>query len=123
MKDMYEEYVKPPSYVHNNVDKDDLLISKLRMRIQQDLNQINGVYDLQISESEHNKNKKIKNIESEHLSSVENINKQRKEDIFKYNEKAEQYIDNLISTMNDSNQQKIQSWWDYFVSSMQMSIK
>ncbi len=120
---MYEEYVKPPSYVHNNVDKDDLLISKLRMRIQQDLNQINGVYDLQISESEHNKNKKIKNIESEHLSSVENINKQRKEDIFKYNEKAEQYIDNLISTMNDSNQQKIQSWWDYFVSSMQMSIK
>jgi hypothetical protein len=118
MKDVYEDYVKPPSYVHNIVNNDDLLISKLRTRIQQDLNQINGVYDLQISESEHNKNKIIKNIESEHLSSVEDINKQRKDDIFSYNEKAEQYIDNLISTMNGSNQQKIQSWWDYFLSSI-----
>ena len=115
---MYEEYVKPPSYINDHQNKDDPLITKLRLRIQQDLNQINGVYDYQISESEQNKTKRLKCIEAEHLSIIENINKQRNEDISRYNEKAEQYIDTLISTMTNSNQKNIQSWWSYFFPSV-----
>lgn len=114
MKDIYEEYVQPPSYTDIHLP-DDPLIAKLRLRIQQDLNQINGVYDCQISECEQNKSKRMKEIELEHNSIVENINKQRREDINRYNEKAENHIDNLISSMNNSTHKKTQNWWDWFI--------
>ena len=113
MKDNYEEYVQPPSYIESHIPDDDPLITKLRLRIRQDLNQINGVYDCQISECEQNKSKQIKQIELEFLSIVENINKQRRKDLNIYNEKAEHHIDNLISSMNNSTPRKVQSWWEW----------
>ena len=50
MKDV-DDYVKPPPYIDTPLPDNDPLIYKLKLRIQQDLNQINGVYDYQISET------------------------------------------------------------------------
>lgn len=112
MNDKYEDYVQPPSYTEKEISDDDPLISKIKFRIQQDLNQINGVYDSKILEHEQNKSKKIKQIDLEYRSMVENINKKRKEDIDKYNENAEYHINTLISSMN-SNNKKPQKWWEW----------
>ena len=109
MKEMYDDYVQPPSY-KDSEGSDDSLIKKLQLRIQQDLNQINGVYDSQIAEAEENKKKNVMKIESAYNDAVELINKQRKNDIFIYNEKAEKHIDNLISTIHNS-QKSVESWW------------
>lgn len=112
----YEEYVKPPSYSCINNEREhevDPLIKKLRVRIQQDLNQINGVYDSQISECDKDKLKKQKQLDLEYTVKIEHINNQRKIEISFYNEKAEHHINNLISSMNNSVKQ-ITSWWDYF---------
>lgn len=111
MKDTYEEYVKPPSY-KDSQGSDNPLITKLRTRIQQDLNQINGVYDIRITEAEEEKTKKMIKLDLEYKEVIETINKQRANDINTYNEKAERHIDNLISTMHNSPQQMVLSWWD-----------
>ena len=113
MNDKYEDYVQPPSYTENQDTDNDQLISKIRLRIQQDLNQINGVYDCQISECKQNKCKKIKQIELHYDSIIENINKKRNEDLHKYNENAEKHIDNLISSMNNCKDDKRQGWWEW----------
>lgn len=111
MKDTYEDYVKPPSYTDSQ-GSDDPLISKLRTRIQQDLNQINGVYDSQIADTEERKKKEFLKLELEYKEKIAAINKQRSRDISTYNEKAEKNIDNLITTMHNSPQQIALSWWD-----------
>lgn len=113
MKNTYEDYVKPPSYKENQVTDNDKLMSSIRLRIQKDLNQINGVYDCQISECDQNKSKKIKQIELEYNSLIENINKKRKEDIDKYNQNVEKHIDSLISSMNNCKENKKQGWLDW----------
>ena len=95
----YEEYVQPPSYSYTNNERDDdvdPLIKKLRVRIQQDLNQINGVYDSQISECDKNKLKKQKQIDLEYSVKIEHINNQRNIEISLYNVKH------------------ITTWWKYF---------
>ena len=111
----YEEYVQPPSYVDAHVDVkcpgDDQLITKLRLRIQQDLNQINGVYDNQISESEQIMRSHEKKSEDAHQDRIVTINNQRYNDIAAYNREAERQIDNLISSMHNSPQKIVQSWW------------
>lgn len=107
----YEEYVQPPSYVDVQCPEGDQLIAKLRLRIQQDLNQINGVYDIQISESEQTMRSHIKKLEDIHQDNVVHINNQRAKDIAAYNIEAERKIDNLISTMHNSPQKNVQSWW------------
>lgn len=115
MKNTYEEYVKPPSYIDSQVSKDlsDIpLISKLRVRIQKDLNQINGVYDIQIAEVEEKKQKLMQKLELESKANIESINNQRIKDISIYNEKAEKHIDNLISSMHNSPQKITFSWWE-----------
>jgi hypothetical protein len=104
----YEDYVQPPGNFLEQSDNS--LISKLRLRIEKDLNQINGVYDNQILEAEQEKLNTTKQIELEYKTSTIYINKQRKKDIEKYHEKAEKHIDNIISNMNNSPQQNI-SWW------------
>ena len=80
MKDTYEDYIKPPQYQHKDIQgsEEDPLIKKLKLRIQQDLNQINGVYDSQISEAEEIKKKRFLKIESEYNDIISSINKQRK---------------------------------------------
>jgi len=113
----YEEYVKPPSYSYINNERDqevDPLIKKLKVRIHQDLNQINGVYDCQISECDKDKLKKQKQLDLEHTIKIDHINNKRKIEISLYNEKAEHHINNLISSMNKS-AKEITSWWDYFM--------
>ena len=107
----YEEYVQPPSYIDAQSPREDQLISKLRLRIQQDLNQINGVYDTQISESEQIMRLHIKKSEDAHQDRVNNINNQRSNDIATYNREAERQIDNLISSMHNSPQKIVHSWW------------
>lgn len=110
MKDTYEDYVKPPSYTDSQ-GSDDPLISKLRTRIQQDLNQINGVYDSQISDTEERKRKEFLQIELKYKDDIAMINKKREKDITMYNEKAEKHIENLINTMHNSPQKMVLSWW------------
>lgn len=112
MKDSYEEYVQPPSYIDSNGSDNDPLITKLRLRIQQDLNQINGVYDNKITDAEQNKRKRILEIEKEYQDVTKTINKQRCNDICIYNENAERHIDNLISNIHNSPQQIVKGWWD-----------
>ena len=113
MKDTYDDYIKPPQYQYKDIQgsEEDPLIKKLKLRIQQDLNQINGVYDSQISEAEEIKKKRFLKIESEYNDVISSINKQRKNDISIYNEKAEKHIDNLISNMNNI-PLKIMTWWE-----------
>ena len=113
MKETYEDYVQPPTY-RDSQGSDDPLIKKLRLRIQQDLNQINGVYDSQIEEAEEVKKKKVMKLEAEYNDSIGLINKQRNNDISIYNEKAEKHIDNLISTMHNCQQKPLESWWSRF---------
>lgn len=112
MTDSYEEYVQPPSYKDSAGSDDDPLIAKLRLRIQQDLNQINGVYDSRIKDAEERKRKRLLEAEAEFVDVTKLINKQRSEDISVYNEKAERHIDSLISTMNNSPQQMVMGWWE-----------
>ena len=100
-EDTYDDYVKPPSYSESHADmSDNDLMSKLRTRIQQDLNQINGVYNEQISAADKHKQKLIQNIEVDHNREISNINSKRKKDIAEYNDRAEKNIDNLILNMN-----------------------
>jgi hypothetical protein len=111
MTDTYEEYVKPPSYIYS-IDHDDPLFSKLSIRIHQDLNQINGVYDNLITVAEEKKNKMIEKFVMEYKDNISSIDKQRKKDIDTYNEKAEFHIDNLISTIHNSQQKRGLSWFN-----------
>jgi iron uptake system EfeUOB component EfeO/EfeM len=111
MTDTYEEYVKPPSYTYSN-DNDDPLFSKLSIRILQDLNQINGVYDNLITVAQEKKKKMIEKLDMEYKDIISTIDKQRKKDIDTYNEKAEFHIDNLISTIHNSQQKPTLSWFD-----------
>lgn len=108
----YEDYIQPPSYVDTDVPKESQLITKLSLRIQQDLNQIHGVYDTHILESSVKMEKMIKRFEDEHKERVSDINNQRVNDIAIYNRKAEKHIDNLISSMHNSPQKLVRSWWD-----------
>ena len=112
MKDTYEDYVKPPSYTDSH-GYDDPLISKLRTRIQQDLNQINGVYDSQISDAEERKRKEFLQIELKYKDDIAMINRKREKDVAMYNEKAEKNIDNLITIMHNSPQKMVLSWWEH----------
>ena len=118
MKNTYDDYIQPPTY-KDSQGSDNPLIMKLRLRIQQDLNQINGVYDTRISEAEEIKKKQLQKLEEEYNNTITVINKQRMNDILLYNEKAENHIDNLISNMhnnNNNNSQKpmILLWWEKF---------
>lgn len=112
MKDSYEEYVQPPQYEVDEKDSDNPLIQKLKTRIQQDLNQINGVYDIQIEEASQQKVKAVEKLEKQFEQYVNDIDRQRKEEIEKYNQKAEQKINGLISNMNIP-EKRNKSWWDY----------
>mgnify|MGYP000365385017 FL=1 len=107
-KDCDDEYVQPPSYVEN-ASYNDELISKLKLKIQQDLNQINGVYNSQISDAEEKKRNMIEKVELEYTNTVDAINKQRMSDISSYNSQAERNIENL---MLNSPQQIIAGWWE-----------
>lgn len=111
MKDSYEDYVQPPSYTDSH-GSDNPLIGKLRLRIQQDLNQINGVYDTRITDAEEKKRKRMLEVDKEYQEVTKTINKQRVHDISVYNDKAERHIDNLISTMHNSPQQIVKGWWE-----------
>lgn len=113
MKNTTEEYIQPPSYVESQKDKNNPLISKLQLRINQDLNQINGVYDSQIAETEKNRIESIKRIEEKHQQTIDMINKQRERDIADYHKQAESRIDNLISSMGNSPQKVTRNWWEH----------
>lgn len=116
MKDTYEDYVQPPSYI-DSTGSEDPLISKLRLRIQKDLNQINGVYNNQIADSEKEKTLQLKQVESHYNKIIEDINKQRKHDIDQYNSQAEQRIDELISSINNYSVQQ-ESWFKKLFNSL-----
>lgn len=98
MNDVYDDYVQPPKY-EDTQDFNNPLTTKLKLRIQQDLNQINGVYDSQIFEATDVKKKRFNTIELEYKDVVMSINNHRNHDISIYNENAEKHIDNLISNM------------------------
>lgn len=95
-KDIYEEYVQPPSY--NNSDcknKDNNLISKLKFRIEKDLNHINGLFDSQVEESQKEMDTKIKEIRKMYTDNMNKINKNRQFEIGEYNSQAETSINSL----------------------------
>ena len=63
-----DDYVKPPPYLERKYhstdtksDDSDSLITKLKLKIYQDIYQINGVYDIQIAEHQSIKNINILN--------------------------------------------------------------
>jgi hypothetical protein len=111
MKDTYEDYVKPPSYIDSQ-GSDNILITKLSTRIQKHLNQINGVYDCRITDADEKKKKMILKIEQGYNEVINTINKQRNKDISNYNDKAEHHIDTLISTMHNSHETIVLGWWE-----------
>ena len=120
MKDSdIDDYIQPPSYSYYSAnpikyDEEDSLIVKLKLKIGQDLHQINGVYDMQIEESKHKKNKIVSKIESDHNIVVCNINKQREKDIERYRKKAELCVDNIITSPEITIQPKQYSWLEWF---------
>ena len=98
-----DDYVKPPPYLERKYhstdtksDDSDSLITKLKLKIYQDIYQINGVYDIQIAEHQSIKNIKVCKLEEEYKIIVDSINKQRKKDIDIYRNKAERCVDNFI---------------------------
>ena len=96
------DYVSPPCYTDastSSVKNEDPLIKRLQSRIQKDLNQINGIYENQIFEEKQKKRKSIEDIEREFDITVNEINHKRDIEISEYNDKAEKYIDTLISSM------------------------
>lgn len=100
--DDYEEYVQPPSYIDSKLDEtSEPLINKLRSRINKDINQINGVYDTQISDLERQMNSAIERIKEQYTKKIVEINLERKKDIEKYNSKAEYRIENLIISIEN----------------------
>lgn len=113
MKETQEDYVQhvQPIVYEDSQGSKDQLITKFQLRIQKDLNQINGVYDSQIAEAEEVKKKHIMKLEAEYKNAVEMINNKRNNDILVYNEKAVNIIDNLITSMNNYEKKPIESWW------------
>lgn len=97
----FDDYIKPPPYIETELSDNDPLISKLKLRIQKDLNQINGVYDSQISETFEIKSVEIKNIERKYENDINVINKKREQDIKEYNTQANIHINNLIMSINN----------------------
>lgn len=97
----FDDYIKPPPYIEKELSDNDPLISKLKLRIQKDLNQINGVYDSQISETFEIKSVEIKNIERKYENDISVINKKREQDIKEYNTQANIHINNLIMSINN----------------------
>lgn len=121
MKDSeIDDYIKPPSYSYvdsvNNLkyEKEDSLIVKLKLKIGQDMHQINGVYDMQIEESKNAKNKLVSKLEADHIIVVTNINKQREKDLERYRKKAELCVDNLITSPEITIKPKEYSWIEWF---------
>lgn len=102
MKDYEEEYIQPPSYINSTIIDEDQLINKLRLSIQKDLNQINGVYDSQILDYTQQMEEAFKKAKEDHNNRVLSINNQRDIDKAVYNKKAEKQIDTLINTMHNS---------------------
>jgi hypothetical protein len=112
IKEDLDGYVKPPIYKETK-EIDTLLFTKLKLRIHKDLNQINGVYDCQVSESELEKNKLINKIKLEYQIIEKALNKDRKDEIASYNKQAEKYIDTLLSSMNKSPVYEESGWFDF----------
>lgn len=111
MKD-YEDYIQPPSYADSPIIDEDQLINKIKLTIQKDINQINGVYDAQILDSTQQMEEVIKKAKEDHNNRVLSINNQRDIDKAVYNKKAEKQIDSLINTMHNSPQKLSKSWWE-----------
>lgn len=112
MKDI-EGYVTPPPY-DENTKNNCPLIAKLEKRIQQDINQIKGVYQTMISDAERWKIESISDINEEHDKKVEKLTKQMEAEIEKYNSNATKHIDNLINEMNKPEEKP--NWaWNYFI--------
>ena len=91
-----EDYISPPPYLENH-PSNDLLITRLKSRIDTDLYRINSVYDMEITESENKKALVILQLKEEHSSIINIINKKREKEVEKYIKNAEICFDNLIS--------------------------
>ena len=66
-----EDYISPPPYLENH-PSNDLLITRLKSRIDTDLYRINSVYDMEITESENKKALVILQLKEEHSSILSN---------------------------------------------------
>jgi hypothetical protein len=113
---LYDDYVQPPSYKDfNNEDKvTNSLITKLEKHINNDLTQINSVYDIRIKNAELIKQKEYDEIERNFLLTKITINNERNLEISQYNIEAEKRIGGLISNLNKSDQKIIKRIWDWF---------
>lgn len=118
----YEDYVQPPQYVEYVINKDnnkDLntgkneLMIKLEKHINNDLVQINSVYDIRIKELGENKEKKIKELEKEYDKRKKLIDVDRKMDIEKYQKEAETKIGELIMNLNKPEDKKSFNIFDW----------
>ena len=107
--DEYEDYVQPPQYVdyveENNKGKSELML-KLEKHINNDLVQINSVYDIRIKELETNKVKKMEDLEKMFGERSKLIEIDRKMDIDNYEKEAEKKIGELIMNLNKPEEKK-----------------
>jgi len=116
---LYDDYVQPPSYTElkdkdeNKITKNSL-ITKLEKHINNDLTQINSVYDTRIKNAELIKQKEYEEIERNFLLTKITINNERNLEISQYNIEAEKRIGGLISNLNKSDQKIIKRIWDWF---------
>jgi len=116
-----EEYVQPPSY-NNFEEKDEFkntLITKLQIRISGDLNQINGVFDNRVIESQKNMKKELDAIRKMYETDIDNVNRQRLQEINQYNLQAETRINSLISSLEFTQitkTEKVENYVDWFLS-------
>jgi hypothetical protein len=99
-----DNYTPPPSYTSGSecIDESDSkpLITRLKIRIEKDLHQINGLYDDMIKSEENVTASKISEINDVHFLKIDSINRQRLSDINDYNVNAESRIDDVISTLD-----------------------
>ena len=116
-----EEYVQPPSY-NSFEEKDEFkntLITKLQIRITGDLNQINGVFDNRVIESQKNMKKELDAIHKMYETDIDNVNRQRLQEINQYNLQAETRINSLISSLEFTQinkTEKVENYVDWFLS-------
>lgn len=109
-----DDYVQPPTY-NDTVILNKTLLSKIETHINNDLTQINSVYDERIKESEKYMKKSIHEIERDFALLKSDINKERDTEIEKYNTEAEKRISELITNLNNGDQTQIRadSFWDW----------
>jgi hypothetical protein len=96
------DYIELPVSNRNNLNITDPLVSKLKKKIESDIIQLNGIYDMEIKTAEKELEIEIKYIRDRYSEMISNINKRRAKEREEYTKRAEKQIENLLGTDDQS---------------------